>query len=302
MVSAVRAALEDWRTDDDVRVVAIDGAGERGLCAGGDVVAVRRAVIAGESYDDFFVAEYAMNAAIATYPKPVAVLQDGIVMGGGVGVSGHAGARWATATTRMAMPETGIGFFPDVGALHLLAAAPGELGTHLALTGAQLDGADAVALGFADAVIDPARWPSLVQAMGREGSVPTPTVADSAPSSLLPGRSWIDECYTGDDASAILDRLREHADPRAQAAGEALAGRSPYSVCVTLEALRRAARMTSVEQVLEQDVVLARSVAAHPDFAEGVRAQLVDKDRAPRWQHADVASVPRAEVLAAFDA
>ncbi len=298
MVGAIDEQLRAWADDDAIGAVSIEGAGERGLCAGGDVVAVRRAVTGGADGQDFFAAEYAMNSTIANYAKPVAAFQDGFVLGGGVGVSAHCSLRLATERTKLAMPETIIGFFPDVGAMHLLAAAPGELGTHLALTGAMVTGADAVHLGLSDAVIDPSAWPAVLDALaaGEEPSFEPVEVS----SDLAAQQDWIDECYAGDDASVILDRLRAHPALAAQEAAALIAQRSPWSVSITLAALRRAAAMSSVDEVLAQDLRLARAVSHHPDFAEGVRAQLVDKDRTPHWTHPDLRSVPRDEVEAAF--
>lgn len=295
MVEAVHDLLITWATDDTVTSVTIEGGGDRGLCAGGDVVAVRRALLDGGDDSAFFRAEYAMNSLIASYPKPVVAFQDGIVMGGGVGISAYAARRLCTDRTKVAMPETIIGFFPDVGALYLLARTPGELGTHLALTGPTVSGADAIAAGLSDALIDAAAWEPLCAQLADGGALPD--LDGTAPASpLAQARSWIDECYAGDDAALILQRLQTHADPAAQEAAALLEARSPVSVAATLVALRRAARLDSVQAVLEQDLVLARHLVEEGDFAEGVRALLVDKDRQPRWKHASLAEVPRSVV------
>ncbi|AXH96988.1 enoyl-CoA hydratase/isomerase family protein [Ornithinimicrobium avium] len=311
-VDSLHQQLHAWAEDDTVAAVVLDGAGERGLCAGGDVHALRQAVLDGRpgEAEDFWAAEYAVNALIAAYPKPYVAWMDGIVMGGGVGVSAHGSVRLVTERTRLAMPETIIGFFPDVGGLWLLSRAPGELGTHVALTGATVGGADARVLGLADALVPSGAEGRLLAALREDPTadaralaapVPVTDVAtDPSPEPWLQtNRDWIDECYAGADATVVLERLLGHASPEARAAGETLATRSPHSVAVTLEGLRRAASM-DVEQVLAQDLVLGRTFAAHPDFVEGVRAQVVDKDRSPRWAHASVADVPRSEVLAAF--
>ncbi len=297
MVRAVDEQLQLWATDDAVSVVAIEGAGERGLCAGGDVVAVRRAVAEGADGQDFFAAEYAMNARLAHFPKPVVAFQDGFVLGGGIGISAHCSLRLATDRTKVAMPETIIGFFPDVGALHLLAAAPGEIGTHLALTGTTIDGADAVYTGLSDTLIDADSWDSVVASL-RTGEVELPPRTTT--NSLAEQRNWIDECYAGDDPTVIVERLAHHPSEAARAAADAIGQRSPYAVCVTLLALRRAASLGSVDAVLAQDLALARVVSHHPDFTEGVRAQLVDKDRTPRWTHGSLAeALPEARAALA---
>ena len=303
MVVAIRVQLEAWADDLAVRVVSLEGAGDRGLCAGGDVRAVREAHLAGTSGGvDFWADEYVLDAQIADYPKPVIALMDGIVMGGGLGISMFARARWTTERSQVAMPETIIGFFPDVAATYLLSRAPGETGTHVALTGATFGGADAVHLGLADAVVDHSDLPRLIKAVAAGGPVdPVPadaTTGEDAP--LAAAREWIDECYAGDDPAAIVRRLRDHDHADARAAAEAISLRSPLSVAVTLEAMRRARHAGSVREVLDTDTRIARGLLQRKDFTEGVRAQLVDKDRQPRWEHAAVEDVTRAEVLSVF--
>jgi len=277
MCAGLHAALDAWRDDPRVERVELAGAGDRGLCSGADVRALRSLVLRGGDVMAFFRTEYAMNAAIASYPKPFLAHQRGIVMGGGLGVSAHGSRRLAYADASLAMPETIIGFVPDVGILWHLAHAPGELGTHLALSGTAVGARDAVLVGLADEV-----------------------VGDAPPGRLEEQRAWIDACYAGADAVAIVRRLEAHSDPDARAAAADLRRRSPLAVCVALEALRRAARMGGVADVLAQDYVVAGHLVPGPDFAEGVRAQLVDKDRTPRWQHARLEDVSRAEVLACF--
>ncbi|MGB7448731.1 MAG: enoyl-CoA hydratase/isomerase family protein [Ornithinimicrobium sp.] len=311
MITGMHRALDSWRVDDAVNGIWVCAAGEKGLCAGGDIRAVREAVRDGraDSAMTFFGQEYALNALVAHYPKPYVVWMDGVVMGGGVGISGHGSHRLVTERTRIAMPETIIGFFPDVGALWLLSRAPGETGTHLALSGATVGGADAVFLGLADIVVSSGSrdevYSDLLRAADRDGAglaswTPGPRHRlDPSEPELAHQRGWIDECYAGSDITTILGRLRRCSDPAGSAAADAIEARSPHSVALTLEALRRA-RAMSVEEVLAQDLTLARSVIAHPDFDEGVRAQLVDKDRAPRWSWDHVSQVTRREVLSAF--
>lgn len=312
MVVAVRAQLEAWADDDAVTAVSLEGAGERGLCAGGDIRAVREAHLAGTSGGvDFWTDEYVLDAQIAEYPKPVIAVMDGVVMGGGLGISMFADARWVTERSTIAMPETKIGFFPDVAATYLLARAPGELGTHLAMTGATVTGADAVHLGLADAVIDSASVADRLAAVADGGPVdarPGPDPRTSTHrvhpgqrgSPLAEARSWVDECYTGDDPAVILGRLRAHAHPDAQATAAELEQRSPLSVAVALEAVRRAADAGSVREVLRMDTVVSANLLRRPDFAEGVRALLVDKDHQPAWEHAGLDEVSRTDVLDLF--
>jgi len=273
----LRARLAAWASDPAIERVEIAGVGERAFCSGADVRAIRQLVADGGDWLGFFVDEYALNALIARYPKPYVAHMSGIDMGGGLGLSAHGSRRLVDATSRLAMPETIIGFTPDVGVAWQLAHAPGELGTHVALTGDAFGAGDALALGLADAFVGP-----------------------GTPDAPLAAASWIAECYAGDDPVEIIGRLAQHPDPDARAAAATIAKRCPLSVAVTLEALRRAASMAGVEAVLAQDLALARSLIPGPDFTEGVRAQLVDKDFAPRWQQASLAEVSRAEVLACF--
>jgi enoyl-CoA hydratase len=302
MVRSVLAQLREWADDDTITAVSIEGSGDRGLCAGGDVRAIREAVLTGTGDPlAFWADEYALNAAIHHYPKPYVAFMDGVVMGGGVGISAYGSLRLVTERSRIAMPETAIGFFPDVGTLHLLSRAPGELGTHLALTGTTVDGADAVVVGLADALVDSADLPAIRAALA-DGAGPEVVDAlrrEGSPQ-LTGHRAWIDECYAGDDPVLVLKALHAHTAPAAGEAASLLAQRSPFSVAVTLEALRRAAGMTTLEQVLAQDRVLGASLMASPDFLEGVRAVLVDRDHAPRWRHASLEEVSREEVEDAF--
>lgn len=280
MLAGIHEALDAWAGDDAVTRVELSGAGERGLCSGADVRALRAEVLAGGDYLRFFAIEYPMNAAIKNFPKPYTAHQRGIVMGGGLGVSAHGSRRIAYPDSLFAMPETIIGFTPDVGITLYLAQAPGELGTHVALTGTPINAADAVLVGLADEI---------------------DTAEGEPPASVLEGwRSWIDDCYASDDPAAIVAALEGSEHEAARAAASELRKRSPLSVAVSLEAIRRARSMVTIEEVLEQDLQLVRTMVPAHDFIEGVRAQLVDKDRHPSWQHARIEDVTRAEVLACF--
>lgn len=299
MVDAIDEKLAAWADDDSIEIVSIEGAGGRGLCAGGDVVAVRQAVIDGGDHTHFFDREYRMNSRIASYGKPIVAWQDGIVMGGGVGVSSHASLRLVDERTKVAMPETIIGFFPDVGALHVLTRSPGEVGKHLSLTGVTIGGAEAIYAGLADAQVTTSCWDPILESL-RRGTLPEVALDEIPANTLEPQRSWIDECYVGYDAPTILDRLKTSGEQEARAAGALIEARSPLAVCATLEAYRRASSMQSVDEVLEQDLVLARNIVLTPDFSEGVRAQIVDKDRSPSWSHASVEDVSPEEIEALF--
>lgn len=299
MIAAMNAVLAEWEADDAVRVVVLSGAGERGLCAGGDVVAVHdSAKIDGVAARRFFRDEYVLNAQIARFPKPYVALMDGIVMGGGVGVGGHANIRIVTDTSKVAMPEVGIGFIPDVGGTYLLSRAPGQLGLHAALTGAPFSGADAIALGFADHYVPHDRLEKFTKAI-IDSDIATALAVHgtNAPSSDLPAqRNWIDECYGGESVADIVAALQARGDERARAAADQILTRSPIALSVTLAAVRRARELPSLEAVLTQEYrVSSQSVRSH-DLVEGIRAQLVDKDRNPQWVPKTLAEVTKADV------
>lgn len=312
MIRELGAVLEAWRSDPDVAAVVLDGAGERGFCAGGDVRQLREHLLAGHGEDarDFFRAEYRVNAAIAEFPKPVVALMDGVTMGGGIGLGGHAAIRVVTERSRLAMPETRIGFTPDVGGSWLLAHAPGELGTYLALNAATMGASDAIAAGFADHIVPSERIPELTQALLERGGAGSLTDIvrsfDEAParSELEAKREWIDSCYSADSVSGILHRLREleasgatgiddasdiAADARS--AADELEALSPTALTVTLASVRRSRGLPNLRAALEQEIRLASWFLEQPDFVEGVRAQLVDKDRSPKWNPPTLAAV-----------
>lgn len=316
MIGIVRESLRRWRDDDRVRVVLIDGAGERGLCAGADIRELRSALVdAGSAGVDqgrgFFVEEYGMNAELAEYPKPVVAFMDGIVLGGGMGISAHSRIRVATERSSLGMPETAIGLFPDVGIMYLLARAPGEVGTHATLSGARFTATDALAAGLVDHVVASSSLDDLRAALFAGRSPEDPDLwaqfelpaAQRPPAALTgPDREWIDTCYVGDGPADVLDivqRLQDRPEPAAQAAAETLRGMSPTSLAVSLVALRRAADLT-LREVLDQDLTLATACLRHPDLPEGIRARLVDRDNAPRWTPARIEDVVPADVEAFF--
>ncbi|WP_166970705.1 enoyl-CoA hydratase/isomerase family protein [Brevibacterium atlanticum] len=294
MVGAIDDALNAWRDDDSVSIVLVTGRGERGLCAGGDIKAVYNDIVAGSDENaEFWNREYKMNYAISEFPKPYVVIMNGITMGGGVGISGHGSHRIVTDSTKVGMPETGIGLFPDVGGTHLLANAPGELGTHLALTGQPVGPGAAIALGLADHFVPDAQVPELIDDLtaGEDLDTVIGKYATEAPENeLAEAADWIDECYVGDSAEDIVAALAAHADPAAQATAELIGTKAPTSVKVTLAAVRNAETMTLAE-VLEQDYRVAVTLTGLPDLKEGIRAQVIDKDRNPKWNPASLSEV-----------
>jgi enoyl-CoA hydratase len=303
MVTILAQALSDWAQDPAVETVLLTGAGERGLCAGGDIVSIHRdAVTGGDGSERFWRDEYDLNALIATYPKPYVAFMDGIVLGGGVGVSAHARHRVVTERTRIGMPETGIGFVPDVGGTWLLSRAPGELGTYVALTAGHVDAGDAIALGLADHHVLAADLPRLAVLLeDRSVSDALAHVVQPAPvSALTAQRSWIDATFAGDDVAAIGEALRARTEPEAAAAADRLARNSPTSLIVTLRALRAAPGLAGLEEALDQEYRIAVRMLRGHDFPEGVRAQVIDKDRNPRWRPATLAEVATSDVDAYF--
>ena len=300
MVRRIDEALAAWERDPAVATVVIRGAGERGLCAGGDIRSVHDDVRSGggAASKAFWRDEYHLNARIARYPKPYVALMDGIVMGGGVGVSAHGSVRIVTERSRVAMPETGIGFVPDVGGTYLLARAPGELGTHLALTGGETGAGDALLCGLADHFLPAERLPEFTAALARTDVTEALRLHTGvAPGGELAGhRTWIDACYAADSVEEIVDRLERSGDQAAKQAAQTLLSRSPTALKITLAALRRARALDSLEQVLDQEFRVSCTALTGPDLVEGVRAQIVDKDRDPRWSPSRLSEVATAEV------
>jgi enoyl-CoA hydratase len=303
MVSRLREVLTEWEQDASIRAVVLAGAGERGLCAGGDVVAIYHSARAdGVEARRFWRDEYLMNAQIGRFAKPYVSLMDGIVMGGGVGVGAHANTRVVTDTSKVAMPEVGIGFIPDVGGAYLLSRAPGLLGLHAALTGAPFSGADAIALGFADHYVPHDKLHDFSHAIATDGAerAIAAHAVEPPPSSLAAQRDWIDECYAGDTVADIVTSLRGHDAGPANDAATLIATRSPIALSVTLAAVRRAAKLDTLEDVLTQDYRVSSASLRSHDLVEGIRAQLVDKDRDPKWWPASLTDVTTADVEAYF--
>lgn len=303
MVTAMAEALTAWGADDAIGAVVVDGAGERGLCAGGDVVAIYHSAQAGGAdARRFWFDEYRLNAQIGRFPKPYVAVMDGIVMGGGVGVAGHGSVRVVTDKSKIAMPEVGIGFIPDVGGTYLLSRSPGAMGLHAALTGAPFSGADAIAMGFADHYVPQASLFDFVAAIAGDGvdAALSAFAQTPPPSELASQQSWIDECYAGGTVAEIVAALHAHGTGPASDAANLIASRSPTALAVTLESVRRAARLTTLEDVLVQEYrVSCASLRSH-DLVEGIRAQLVDKDRNPQWSPPSLEAVTKADIDAYF--
>jgi enoyl-CoA hydratase len=296
MAVAMTSLLRGWASDPAVGVVLLDGAGERGFCAGGDIRALYGAaktetVETGDSLPvRFWATEYKLNVLIACYPKPVIAVMDGLVMGGGVGLSAHAAFRVVTDRSAIAMPEVQIGFFPDVGASYLLSRAPGYVGTYLALTGHRIGAADAIYCNLADTHIAADRLgglPAVLADCRSSHDVRTRLgeLAVAPAAAGLPGeRQWIDGCYGGAMIEEIVARSQASSNEKARAALETMHKASPTSLKVALRNLRSAATFNRVEESFQQDYRIALACVAGHDFIEGIRAAIVDKDRNPLWQ------------------
>ncbi|QPZ38777.1 enoyl-CoA hydratase/isomerase family protein [Paramicrobacterium chengjingii] len=301
MIISIRDALGQWRTDSRVHSVLLDGAGDRGLCAGGDIRGLRENVLDDRPNDtrDFWRDEYTLCAVIANYPKPYTVLMDGVTMGGGVGVASHGSIRVVTERSKIAMPETRIGLAPDIGGTWLLSRAPGEIGTYLGLNAATMSGADAVWCGFADHLVPSTSLPMLRDAL-LAGEEPTAAVArlevDPGPAPLAAEQRWIDACYSAETVPEIIDRLVAAGTDAARAALSELAELCPTSLVATLMGVRRSGQRDQLGDVLDQEYRTSSWLLDRPDLVEGIRARVVDKDNAPRWNPATLAEVDVAEV------
>lgn len=312
MCESVHIQLEEWSGDDDVAQVLVRGAGDRGLCAGGDVVGVYRDMVEHQEHDggpmlpagtpayqahfsteDFWAVEYRMNLLISQYPKPYIALMDGLVLGGGIGISAHGSHRIVTERTRAGMPETTIGFSPDVGGTHLLGHAPRKVGLHAGMLGAHLGAADAIFAGLADTRIGSESIEALVGELTRRGvDEVLPEFAVDPGDSALESATWINHAYSGHDVDAILARMDGLAEevPEAGEAAAALRSRSPLSVRVAHRAITASADL-SLAGALIQEYTVGMHMLRSADFREGIRAQLVDKDRNPTWSPARLADV-----------
>ena len=301
MVQSVAAALDAWRDDPAVHVVVIEGAGGRAFCAGGDIRAVRADSLGARhgKVEAFFAAEYAVNQAIASYPKPFVALIDGICMGGGIGLSVHGSARVATEAAMFAMPETGIALFPDIGATYILPRLRGRLGLYLALTGARLHGADGAFAGLATHYTDRDTIATLGDALAAKGVAVLTSVSRPFDPPIATHMPAIDHCFGAPDVAGIIDRLLTLDTEWSRQTLDTLRNVSPSAVLWTFEIVRAGAGRT-LPQALAAELALTRHVTRHPDFAEGVRAMVIDKDRQPRWSPATLAEVNPATIAAMF--
>ncbi|MDO9417818.1 enoyl-CoA hydratase/isomerase family protein [Pararhizobium sp.] len=307
MVRSIAGALEQYASATDVACVVLTGEGSRGLCAGGDVRRIHDQGRAGDpDAAQFWREEFPLNRRLGSYEKPLVALMDGIVMGGGVGLSAHGRYRVVTERTRLAMPETSIGYFPDVGMTWLLPRAPGETGAWLGLTGSEIGAADAIHAGLADVCISSSRLPEFVQALGTVPPENAYVAVDALMSEfstvpaagiLAANRDLIDRTFGFDDIDAIIWALQTDGSSFARDTLAVLHKRSPTSLKLTLKLLRLGRESADLGACLEREFAAACEVLHGHDFYEGVRAALIDKDRNPRWNPATLAEVTDADIL-----
>ena len=293
MFRNIDKALDAFEADPAVAVIVLEGAGERGLCAGGDIRALwESSKVGGDLGNILWREEYILNARIKKFPKPYVAFMDGIVMGGGVGLSAHSSHRVVTERTKLAMPEVGLGFFPDVGGTCLLSHAPGEIGTYFGLTGTTMNGSDAIYARFADAVVPSQKLPDLREVLTRL----RPGTQSGEVRALIDGfatgetagpvaakQADIDRLFGHDRMENIVAALERDGSELAQATLKTLAEKSPRGMVVTLKLLRLGREARSLEECLVREYRAALEVFRSDDFREGVRAAVIDKDRNPRW-------------------
>ena len=322
MVDLLQAQLAAWAHDDAIAAVFIEGAGEKAFCAGGDVQALHESAVARpggpcEYAEAFFAREYRMNYTLHTYAKPLVCWGHGIVMGGGLGVMAGCSHRVVTEKTRIAMPEVTIALFPDVGGTWFLNHMPGRSGQFLALTGASINAADAIYTGIADRFIGSERKQEVLEKLLEQNWQPGPEANHALVRHVLrpfaeqgigqcpggqvePHLGSINTLCDGDDIHEIVDNITslETEDPWLAKASDGLAHGSPLAVLWINRQLQDN-RHASLREVFQSEIRLATNIVRHPEFAEGVRALLIDKDRNPAWQYAATADVP-ADVLEGF--
>ena len=315
MVRNLHRQLDAWATDTQVHAVVLRGAGEKAFCAGGDIRSLHDSFKNGDTlHEDFFVEEYALDLAIHHYRKPVLALMDGFVLGGGMGLVQGADLRVVTERSRLAMPEVGIGYFPDVGGSYFLSRIPGELGIYLGVSGVQIRAADALYCGLADWCLDSTKLAELDQRLDQlqwrdtplkdlQGLLAQLAVQQLPDAPLQALRPAIDHFFALPDVASIIEQLRavSVADSRewALTTADLLQTRSPLAMAVTLEMLRRG-RELSLEQCFALELHLDRQWFERGDLIEGVRALLIDKDKNPRWNPPTVQALDAAHVASFF--
>lgn len=311
MLQRVNRILQDWAEDPSIELVVLSGLGERGFCAGGDIAAFHAAVTSGEhdAFHRLLDLEFGIDYLISVYPKPLISLAHGITMGGGIGLASHAPVRVVTPDARMGMPEARIGYTPDVGGSHLLALAPGHFGEYYAMSAQSFSGADAVYLGFADVVMEPAVQAELIDELddlvGLDAGQLIATLellhGSVASSRLELEQGWVDHAFSAQTPQEVLARLDDMAHPRAAETAGAIRANSPTSVASAFYAVRAARAENHLRSALDRELRLADHLMHLPDLAEGIRAQVIDKDRNPAWMPGSLEQVDHAGLLRLMD-
>ncbi|RYH11233.1 enoyl-CoA hydratase/isomerase family protein [Tropicimonas sp. IMCC6043] len=289
MCLAIDAALAEWAADDTVAMLVIDAEGEKAFCAGGDIAEMYATGTSGDfAYGRrFWRDEYRMNARLFEFPKPVASFLQGFTMGGGVGIGCHGSHRVVCESSRIAMPECGIGLIPDVGGSLLLARAPGRLGAYLGTTGTRMGPADALHAGFADHFVPAEAWPDLIADLERTGEATRIGAAATTPPAggMAALQPEIDRLFAGETLSDILNALRAEDTAFSATTLAALLRNAPLAMACTLEIARRMGKTDGIRAALDLEYRFTWRAMEHGDFLEGIRAAIIDKDRAPRWRH-----------------
>ena len=287
MINDMTLVLNEWKNDDSVTCVIIEGAGEKAFCAGGDIQLLCKSAKSDVGYARaFFRDEYKLNALIENYPKPYIAIMDGITMGGGVGVSSHGSHRIVSERTILAMPEVAIGFLPDVGGSWLLEKTPGKVGHYISLTAVKLKAADAIYAGFADYYVPSSEIPSLIEEI--VGGVPVDSAiekySNDAPAGELPEKqNDIDKFFAFDTLSDIIANAEKATDDFSKETLKKILPHSPFSLACTFEVLKIVAAANTLEECLIQEYRFTHRHIVEHDFHEGVRAAVIDKDRNPKW-------------------
>ncbi len=304
MVAELSEQLTRWAGDPDIAHVVITGAGGKAFCAGGDIVGIYQSKIAGETdgLGDFFKDEYLLNAQIKAYPKPYIALIDGIVMGGGVGVSVHGSHRVGTDKTMFAMPETGIGFFPDVGGTYFLPRMPKKTGVYCALSAGRLKQGDALATGVLTRAIKEADLSAIEEALANSNDADTalkPFLVSAEPGQITANADVIEACFSEETVAAILKKLDASGDEFALKAAKAIREKSPTSVLIAFEQMQRGSEL-NFNDCMKLEYRIVSQVLQGSDFFEGVRALLVDKDLSPKWSPAGLEHVDNEDLASYF--
>ncbi len=289
MCIAIEDALDIWATDDEVKMIVIDAEGEKAFCAGGDIAELYETGTKGDfAYGrKFWADEYRMNAKLFEFPKPVVSFMQGFTMGGGVGVGCHGSHRVVGTTSQIAMPECGIGLVPDVGGSLILARAPGRLGEYLGLTAARLNAADAIYAGFADYFIPEGQWPALIAQLEETADYTLIDTAASEPEAgpLTTQQADIDANFGGETLSDVLNALKYSDSEFAAGALKKLSRNSPIAMGAALEIIHRVRNRDDIRYALDQEYRFTFRAMEDGDFLEGIRAQIIDKDRNPQWKY-----------------